>query len=173
MATILGQNGKVKVSNKTIAEVKSFSIEETADTIDTTVMGDQYKKFRAGKTSWSGSIEAYWDETDTDGQLNFKIGTEINLELYPDSDDVGKVKYSGIAYITGITKQLAQDGVGEISFNFQGSGALSRGFIVADNSNETNNNETNNNETNNGGNETGNETPPNDDDDLDDGDNNG
>jgi len=129
MATILGQNGKVKVSDNAIAEVKSFSIEETADTIDTTVMGSQYKEFRAGKTSWSGSIEAYWDETDTTGQLVFKIGTEVNLELYPDSDEVGKTKYSGVAYITGITKQVAQDGVGEISFNFQGSGALTRGTV--------------------------------------------
>ena len=129
MSTILGQNGKVKVANSAIAEVKSFSIEETADTIDTTVMGSQYKEFRAGKTSWSGSIEAYWDETDTTGQLVFKIGTEVNLELYPDSDEVGKTKYSGVAYITGITKQVAQDGVGEISFNFQGSGALTRGTV--------------------------------------------
>lgn len=146
MSTILGQNGKVKVSSKTIAEVKSFSIEETADTIDTTVMGSQYKEFRAGKTAWSGSIEAYWDETDTDGQLTFLIGTEINLELYPDSDEVGKTKYSGIAYITGITKQLAQDGVGEISFNFQGSGALTRNIVSEENSSESNDNETTNNE---------------------------
>ncbi len=127
---MLGQNGIVKVAGKTVAEIKSFSVEESADTIDTTVMGDEYKKFRAGKTAWSGSIDGYWDESDTEGQGIFKIGTEIDLSLFPDTDEIGKTEYNGIAYITGINKQVAQDGVAEISFNFQGSGRLKRTIIT-------------------------------------------
>lgn len=130
MTTILGQDGIVKVAGQVIAEVKSFSVEQEADTIDTTVMGDQYKSFRAGKTSWNGSIECYWDETDTKGQLTFEIGTNIELELYPDGDAIDKYKYSGTAYITGISRQTSQDGVAEITFNYQGSMALTRTVIT-------------------------------------------
>ena len=127
---MLGQDGIVKAGDNVVAEVKSFSVEESADTIDTTTMGDQYKKFRAGKTSWSGSIEAYWDETDSTGQGAFSIGSNVELKLYPEGDDTGKTEYSGTAYITGITKQTAQDGVAEISFSFQGSGALAKGTVA-------------------------------------------
>ena len=39
MATHKGSEGLVKVGSATIAEVKSYSLEESADTIETTKMG--------------------------------------------------------------------------------------------------------------------------------------
>jgi len=40
MASHIGRDGIVKVGSNTVAEVKSFSIEESADTVETTKMAD-------------------------------------------------------------------------------------------------------------------------------------
>ena len=40
MATHAGSEGTVKVGSDAIAEIRSFSIEETADTLEDTSMGD-------------------------------------------------------------------------------------------------------------------------------------
>ena len=43
MATHTGSEGTVKVGANAIAEIRSFSIEETADTVEDTSMGDTYR----------------------------------------------------------------------------------------------------------------------------------
>ena len=69
-----------------MAEVKSYSIDETADTIESTSMGDAAKTFESSLTSFSGSVECHWDETDTAGQVAMSIGSTITLNLYPEGD---------------------------------------------------------------------------------------
>jgi len=41
MATFLGKNGVIKVGTNTIAELRSFSITQTAATAEDTTMGDE------------------------------------------------------------------------------------------------------------------------------------
>ena len=80
MASHIGRDGIVKVgSANTVAEVKSFSIEESADTVETTKMTDTSRTHAITLTSFSGSLDCFWDETDTTGQGALTIGASVTL----------------------------------------------------------------------------------------------
>lgn len=124
MATHTGSEGLVKVGSNTVAEVRSYSIEETADTIEETTMGQSARLYRSSLTSWSGSLDIYWDETDTSGQGALTVGSEVTLNVYPEGDTAGDTYYTGTAIVTGVTKSAAFDGMVEGSISVQGDGAL-------------------------------------------------
>lgn len=124
MAIHKGSEGLVKVGTATVAEVRSYSIDETADTIESTSMGDSAKTFESSLTSFSGSVECFYDETDTNGQVAMSIGSSITLNLYPEGAASGDTYYTGTAIITGKTVSASHDGLVEASISFQGSGAL-------------------------------------------------
>jgi hypothetical protein len=91
MANHTGSEGTVKVGSNTIAEIRSFSIDETHDAIEKTAMGDSYRSFKTGLLSWSGSIECWWDETDTSGQGALDVGASVTLNLYPEGATTGDI----------------------------------------------------------------------------------
>ena len=68
MATHKGSEGTIKVDTNTVAEIRSYSIEESADTLEITSMGDTAREYVSSLTSFSGSIDVFWDETDANGQ---------------------------------------------------------------------------------------------------------
>jgi|TARA_R110002072_G_scaffold15938_1_gene63269 hypothetical protein len=124
MAVHTGSEGTVKVGSNTIAEIRSFSIDETHDAIEKTAMGDSYRSFSTGLSSWSGSIECWWDETDTSGQGALDVGASVTLNLYPEGATTGDIYYSGTALISGKTISASADGMVEASYSVQGSGGL-------------------------------------------------
>lgn len=124
MANHTGSEGTVKIGTNTVAEIRSWSIEESADTIEDTAMGDTARTFRTGLTAWSGSLDCWWDETDTTGQGALTVGAQVTLNVYPEGATVGDTYYTGTAIVTGISRQAAFDGMVEASFSFQGTGAL-------------------------------------------------
>lgn len=125
MATHAGSEGIVKVGANTVAEVRSYSIEESADTLEQTTMGNSARQYRPSLTSWSGSIDVYWDETDTTGQGALTVGSEVTLNVYPEGADTGDTYYTGSCIVTGVSKSGAFDGMVEASISVQGDGALS------------------------------------------------
>ena len=90
MATHTGSEGTVKVGSNAIAEIRSFSIEESADTLEDTTMGDTARTYKSSLTSFSGSVDVLWDETDSSGQGALTIGAEVTLNLYPEGDAAGE-----------------------------------------------------------------------------------
>ena len=124
MATHKGSEGFVKVGSATIAEVKSYSLEESADTIETTKMGDAARTYLPSLTSFSGSIDCFWDETDTSGQVALAVGASVTLVFYPEGADAGDTYYSGTALVTGKTITGSFDGMVEASISVQGTGAI-------------------------------------------------
>jgi len=130
MATHAGSEGIVKVGANTVAEVRSYSLEETGDTIETTSMGDSARTYTAGLTSWSGSLDIYWDETDTTGQGALTVGSEITLNVYPEGDDSGDTYYTGTALVTSVSKSASFDGNVEGSISVQGTGALTSSTVA-------------------------------------------
>lgn len=124
MATHKGSEGTVKVGANAIAEVRSFSISETGDTVEDTTMGDAARTYKPSLTSWSGSVEAYWDETDTSGQVALIVGAEITLNVYPEGSASGATFLTGAAIVTGRTINSSFDGMVEASLTVQGNGAL-------------------------------------------------
>jgi len=138
MAILTGNNGVVKVADAdgsltSLAAVRSFSIEMSSDTIETTTMGTDARTYVKGLSSFSGTAEIYWDSgefptADTTGELAGLNPTleavghaAYAIELY--LDDTSN-KFSGNIIITGSTVNSSMDGMVEASISFQGSGAL-------------------------------------------------
>ena len=126
MATHKGSEGIVKVGTDSVSEVRSYSIEETADTLEDTSMGDSARTYKSSLTSFSGSLDVFWDETDTAGQGALSIGSEVTLNLYPEGDTSGDTYYTGTAIVTGVTSSGSFDGLVDASVSVQGTGALTQ-----------------------------------------------
>lgn len=124
MANHKGSEGTVKVGSNAVAEIRSFSIEETGDTLEDTSMGDSARTYLASLTSWSGTVDVFWDETDTTGQGALDVGSSVTLNLYPEGDTTGDTYYTGTAIVTSKSVSSSFDGMVEASFGVQGSGAL-------------------------------------------------
>lgn len=124
MAVHKGSEGTVKVGANAIANIRSYSIEESADTLEQTVMGNTSRAYAASLSTFSGSVDVYWDETDTTGQGALTIGAEVTLNFYPEGDTSGDTYYTGTAIVTGITRSASFDGNIEASISVQGDGAL-------------------------------------------------
>lgn len=125
MANHTGSEGTVKVGTATVAEIRSFSIATSADTAEDTTMGDAWRTHKTTLKSWSGSLNCFWDETDTTGQGALVEGAEVTLNVYPEGASTGDKYYTGTAIITGLTVNSSFDGLVEAAFTFQGTGSLS------------------------------------------------
>jgi len=125
MAVHTGSEGTVKVGSSVIAELKSYTIEESGDTIETTALGDASRTYVAGLKTFTGTIECYWDETDSSGQGAMTVGSQITINFYPEGDGAGDTYYTGSAIITGRSVTGTTDGTVDRSFTIQGTGALS------------------------------------------------
>lgn len=126
MATHTGSEGTVRVGVNAIAEIRSYSLEETADTVEDTSMGDAYRTFKTTLKGWSGSVDVFWDETDTNGQVALVVGAEVTANFFPEGATAGQSEkyYSGTAIVTGKTVTGSFDGMVESTITLQGTGAL-------------------------------------------------
>lgn len=124
MATHTGSEGTVRVGANAIAEIRSYSLEETADTVEDTSMGDTFRTHKTTLKSFSGSIDVFWDETDTNGQIALAVGSEVTINFYPEGTTTGDRYYTGTAIVTSKTVTGSFDGMVESTINVQGTGAL-------------------------------------------------
>ena len=129
MANHKGSEGVAKVGSNTIAEIKDFSLSESAETIDDTTMGDSARTKQVGLTTASGSMTAFWDETDTSGQGAMTVGASVTLNLYPEGATTGDNYATLTALITekGISTTL--DGMVETTVSFEATGAVTWGDV--------------------------------------------
>ena len=124
MATHTGSQGTVKVGSNAIAELKNWTLDQSQDTVETTKLGDTVKTFSATQSSSSGTMDCFWDETDSNGQGAMTIGATVTLNLYPEGATSGDTYYSGSAIINSVGVAQAHDGIVERTFGFQVSGAI-------------------------------------------------
>ncbi len=123
MAIRKGAEGTVHVGTDAVAEIRSYAVEETADTLETTSMGDAARTHLASLTSFSGSLDVYWDEADT-AQIALTVGTSVTIKFYPEGTASSAKYYSGTAIVTGVSRSASFDGLVEASISVQGPGAL-------------------------------------------------
>ncbi len=131
MATHSGSEGKVYIGNAQIAEVKSWSLEVTSDTVDASIIGTEWRKSRATIKSWAGSFDAFWDETDSNGQGALAAGKTVTLNLYPEGDEEGNTYFTGSVIISAIAYKASFDGLVEAGFSFTGTDALHQLVVTA------------------------------------------
>jgi hypothetical protein len=130
MATHTGSEGTVRVgATNNVLEIRSYSIEETADTAEDTQMGDVYRSFKTTLKAWSGSIDVFWDELDTTGQGALVPGAEVAIRFMPEGATAGDVYLFGQAIVTGKTVSGSFDGMVESTITVQGTGALASATV--------------------------------------------
>ena len=125
MATHKGSEGTVKSGANAIAEIRSYTITEIADVLEDTSMGDSSRTYLSSLKTFTGSIDCFWDETDTNGQLTLDPGSTVTINIYPEGSTSGDTYYTGSVIITEKSITASFDGMVEASFSFQGTGALS------------------------------------------------
>ena len=126
MATHHGKEGVVKAGGSGIGELTGFTLETTADVVEDTQLSDSAKTFVAGRTSFSGSLEMSYDETDSP-QQTLTAGTTIAFILAPEGNSSGDETFTGSGIVTGMSVNVTLDGITTRSVTFQGTGTLTRG----------------------------------------------
>ena len=140
MAVISGRNGSLKISigstvdgasgtaTTALGSLRTWSIDSSANiqTVDTASMGnfDDWTESYTLSRSWSASFAGLWDAADELAD-NIQVGMNAAIILYPDAGSTG-ITYSGSGVIDSVTVNASYDGMVEISFSLQGSGALTR-----------------------------------------------
>ena len=145
--TKAGTGGAVRVAvagettYETIAELRSWSVEESADTVEDTNMGSgSVRSYKTTHKTWSGTADVYiaYEDDGTTEIENFTetalatatvpqitIGTSYEFQFYADdSDTTNNEKYAGTGIVTGISRSVAHDGMAEMSVTIQGNSAL-------------------------------------------------
>ena len=126
MATHFGKEGVVTAGGTGIGELTGYTLETTADVVEDTQLSDSTKSFVAGRTSFSGTLEMSYDETDSP-QQTLTAGTEIAFILAPEGNASGDETFTGSGIVTGMSVNVTLDGITTRSVTFQGTGTLTRG----------------------------------------------
>ena len=123
MAVHHGKEGEVVVGGTAVGELVSFTLETTGDVVESTKMADSAKSFVAGRTSFSGTLEMHFDETDS-VQTQLVAGASVTFKLLPEGSSAGDRKFEGAGIITSMSVNQPLDGIVARSVTFQGTGAL-------------------------------------------------
>ena len=126
MAVHHGKYGEVAIGGTGVGELTSFTIETTGDVVESTKMSDAAKTFVAGRTSFSGTLEMHFDETDS-AQTQMTAGTSLTFKLLPEGSSSGDRSFEGSGIVTGMSVNQPMDGIVARSVTFQGTGALTIG----------------------------------------------
>lgn len=122
---LVGRGGSVRIGANTVAGMAQWSIDCEAENIDVTNFGSNgWKEFLAGLREWSGSFEGNFVPGDTNGQIALSNawlnGTTVALELRFDATR----RFSGTALISNMSTEVPLDDKASISFDYQGTAAL-------------------------------------------------
>jgi|SRR5579885_2138877 len=124
MAALAGKDGLVKIGTNTVALMDSWEVNPSADMLDITSFGDDWKTKIAGLKDWSAKVSGNFDYTDTDGQVAlvtaFINGTTVTLKLY--TDDTHYV--TGSAFVTSFPIKVGVSDKETVEFDLDGTGAL-------------------------------------------------
>ena len=138
MATYTGHDGVIKLadtdsslSSTVMGNLRNFTIEQTQDTIEDTVMGSpNVRTYKPGLSTFTFSGDVFFDEANAvhnaidDLVTKTGEGSTASFEVYPAGEDSGRRKLSGSMIITSFSITSSIDGMVEASFAAQGTGAL-------------------------------------------------
>lgn len=122
MATMKGQFGLVKAGGSQVAEVRSFTINQTATLEDNSGIEQEWKEFFVTNTEWGAQLSIFWDDANT---ALFPLGSTVSVVFYPfhETDDNSRYFGNGIVISRQITGQF--DTMVEATISIIGTGELS------------------------------------------------
>lgn len=129
MANYQGNNGAVKIKSGSdaltaVADVRSWSVTMTRDTVERTAMGDDFRTYLKGLQTYTGSMEiVYNDSEDAIVNTAFNPDTDatVNVELYADINNTTTAKFTGDVIITSFAVTNTFDGLMTATVDFQGT----------------------------------------------------
>ena len=137
MATFTGKSGSLKIADDTgtlrdVAEVRSFTLDSTMDTIETTAMeaAGNARTYKAGLETSTFTAEVLYSAQEIAGGATdipaLLMGSEtVSFEMYPSADTgSGNTKISGTALVTGYSISSSFDDMVTATISAQVSGAL-------------------------------------------------
>lgn len=121
MATMKGQFGLVKAGGLQVAEVRSFTINQTATLEDNSGIEQEWKEFFVTNTEWGAQLSIFWDDANT---ALFPLGSTVSVVFYPfhETDDNSRYFGNGIVISRQITGQF--DTMVEATISIIGTGEL-------------------------------------------------
>ena len=127
MATYKGQDGVFQAitTGGTLAStnnLKSWSVEESTDSIESTVMGATAKTFTTGIKSWTASCELLYDLSNA-VQADMVIGETVDIKIFPNTSSQPE-SFAGTAIVTATSQSGAIGDLVTSSITLQGTGAL-------------------------------------------------
>ena len=128
MATHHGKEGVVTAGGTGIGELTGFTLETTGDVVEDTALTDATKSFVAGRTSFSGTLEMHFDETDSP-QTSLTAGSSIAFILLPEGNSSGDRSFTGTGIVTGMSVNNSMDAIISRTVTFQGTGTLTIGTV--------------------------------------------
>jgi hypothetical protein len=134
MAAFHGKSGKVTFAAGAVANLTGWTLDATAEVADGTVMtasactsSTHWRDYAIGFKQWTATCEANLD----DGGIDPDLATDLvdadgaALILYEGMQASSVRKYSGTAFLTGVSVSVDKDDVEKVTYSFQGSDTLS------------------------------------------------
>ena len=128
MAAHTGSEGLVQAGGDTVAQLTSWTLSASAETIDATILSSTDKATKAGVKSYTGSVEMFWDETDT-AQTTIVEAAEVTFLFLPEGNTSTDVSWSVSGIVASLEFGAAVDGMVTASASFASNGALTRGTV--------------------------------------------
>lgn len=129
MACYAGRNGVITLGGTAVAQITSYTVNETADTAECTHFDTTggYREYKTTFKAFDGSMDLVWDRQDS----SVVVGDEYAMILYPEGNDTATDwTISGTIIVTGLELSAETEGNVEASISFQGTGALTRAAEV-------------------------------------------
>lgn len=124
-----GDAGVISIGGNDIIELTGFTLDEAAETIDTTTMdGTCTKDSEVGTISFSGSIDLHYETIDL-AAGNLTIGSTVAVIFYPTGATTGMESISGTILITGLSMPVERDSMVTRAVTFEGKGQLTRATL--------------------------------------------
>lgn len=128
MANHTGVEGLVQAGGATIAELTSWTLSASAEVIDATILSSTDKVTKSGTKSYTGSVEMFWDESDS-AQTSLVEASEVVFLFLPEGNTSSDVSWSVSGIVDSLEFGAAVDGMVTASASFASNGALTRGTV--------------------------------------------
>ena len=128
MATHHGKEGVVTVGGTAIGNVTGFTIDTTNDVVEDTSLEDTSKTFKAGRGTFTASIDMNYNEESTQ-QSSLLQGSSLSFVFLPEGNTSGDESFSGTGIVTSMSVGVTLDGMTTRTVALQGNGALTIGTV--------------------------------------------
>jgi len=116
MAAYHGKTAKINFNTSDIFKGQSWTLSTACDTADSTGMQDTWEEHVGGLTDFTAAVDGLAETTVDYCSL---IATEATLNLYIDNTNY----FTATAILTSCTETASIEGVGTISYTFEGDSA--------------------------------------------------